>query len=109
MSDEQTLQPVTFGSVIYLSTEMNLNSYMFSDGFMDNRVILKEYDGICGEAKVQTYFVPTRATTISVSVSSWCCRSQIRLALMCRNVWSLSGGTNCLKMQGSKVPFLIDQ
>jgi hypothetical protein len=38
MSDEQMLQPATFGSVIYLFSEMNLNSYMFSDGFMDNRV-----------------------------------------------------------------------
>jgi hypothetical protein len=52
---EQTLEPVTFGSVIYLSTEASLDSYMFSDGFMDNRVILKEYRGICGEAKVRKF------------------------------------------------------
>ncbi|CAD8158586.1 unnamed protein product [Paramecium pentaurelia] len=46
--EEQLLQPVTYGSVIYLSTESNLNSFMFSDGFMDKSVKLKSFESICG-------------------------------------------------------------
>ena len=46
--EEQLLQPVTYGSVIYLSTESNLNSFMFSDGFMDMSVKLKSFESICG-------------------------------------------------------------
>ncbi|CAD8074919.1 unnamed protein product [Paramecium sonneborni] len=46
--EEQLLQPVTYGSVIYLSTESNLNSFMFSDGFMDTSVKLKSFESICG-------------------------------------------------------------
>jgi hypothetical protein len=50
--EEERLQPVTFGSVIYLSTESSLDSFMFCDGFMENRVTIKSFNGICGEGKV---------------------------------------------------------
>jgi inositol 1,4,5-triphosphate receptor type 1 len=49
MSEEETsLKSVTFGSTIYLSTESSLDSYMFTDGFMDNTVRLKSFQSITG-------------------------------------------------------------
>ena len=33
---------MTYGSVIYVSTESNLNEFMFSDGFVNNSVELRE-------------------------------------------------------------------
>jgi hypothetical protein len=56
--EEERLQPVTFGSLIYLSTESSLDSFMFCDGFMDNRVVLKSFQGIAAQGKV-LYALPT--------------------------------------------------
>ena len=50
MTEDEKRKPVRYGSVIYLSTGQKVNSFVFSDGFMDNRVILKAFNGICGNA-----------------------------------------------------------
>lgn len=41
--EKELLKPVTYGSIIYLSTESNLDSYMFCDGFVDKNVKLKSF------------------------------------------------------------------
>ena len=41
MSEEKLLEPLTFNSIIYLSTESNMNNFVFSNGFVDNYLSLK--------------------------------------------------------------------
>lgn len=41
MTEEKLLQPLTFNSIIYMSTESNMNNYVFANGFVDNHLTLK--------------------------------------------------------------------
>lgn len=70
--EEELLKPVTYGSIIYLSTESNLDAYMFSDGFVDKNVKLKSFSEITGtQVHIFVTYSPPRTTTTSPSASSW--------------------------------------